>query len=75
MMRILCREPTKDELDVLSKYYRDQLKYFSANRHNAEQIINVGEYPKDQKKDVVQVAALMRVINTVYNLEEAIVKS
>jgi hypothetical protein len=75
MVRILCREPSKDELDVLVKYYNDQVKYFRANKPNAEKTINVGEYPKDPKKDVVQVAALMRVINTVYNLEETIVKS
>jgi hypothetical protein len=75
VVRILCREPSKDELDVLVKYYDDQVKYFRANKPNAEKTINVGEYPKDHKKDVVQVAALMRVINTVYNLEETIVKS
>ena len=75
VIRILCREPSKDELDVLLKYYYDQVKYFGVNKHNAEMTINVGEYPKDPTKDVVQVAALMRVINTIYNLEETIVKS
>jgi hypothetical protein len=75
MLRILCREPSKDELNVLLKYYNDQVNYFRVNKHNAEKTISVGEYPKDPQKDVVQVASLMRVINTIYNLEEAIVKS
>jgi len=36
--------------------------------------LKVGEYPLSEKEDKNQLAAMMKVVNTIYNLEEAIVK-
>jgi hypothetical protein len=41
----------------------------------AEDLIAVGEYPIPQKVDKVILAAMMQVVSTIYNLEEAITKS
>ncbi|MCF3108308.1 PSD1 and planctomycete cytochrome C domain-containing protein [Niabella sp. CC-SYL272] len=72
---ILCRRPTATEMDILKKYYADQLQVFNSKKKEAERTIAVGEYPHHSKpSDIVKTAALMRVINMIYNMEEAIVK-
>jgi hypothetical protein len=37
--------------------------------------LSVGEYPQDGKLDANATAALMKTIETIYNLEEAIEKT
>ncbi|WP_300601265.1 PSD1 and planctomycete cytochrome C domain-containing protein [Niabella sp.] len=72
---ILCRKPGSREMDVLNSYYDDQLKLFGANRAIAEQTIATGEYPHHgNPAGIAKTAALMRVINMIYNMEETIVK-
>ncbi len=73
--RIICRMPDKKELDILKNYFTDQLQQFKQKKLDAAATINVGEYPYDDKADVNTTAALMKVINTIYNMEEAITKS
>ncbi len=73
--RIICRKPDKKETDILKSYYADQLQQFKEKKLNAEVTIKVGEFPQDEKADVNATAALMKVISTIYNMEEAITKS
>ena len=73
--RIICRMPDPKELDILKNYFTDQLQQFKQKKLDAAATINVGEYPYDDKADVNTTAALMKVINTIYNMEEAITKS
>ncbi|WP_035361107.1 PSD1 and planctomycete cytochrome C domain-containing protein [Dyadobacter alkalitolerans] len=70
---IVCRKPSDKELDVLSAYYDKQLQ--SIKPEKAEKMVTVGEYPLTKKVDKKAQAALMRVISTIYNLEETITKS
>jgi hypothetical protein len=70
---IVCRNPSEKELDVLSQYYSQQLKTMKAE--TAEKMIAVGEYPLIKNLDKKTLASLMRVISTIYNLEETITKS
>ncbi len=72
--RIVCRKPSAKELDLLVDYYNDQLNQFKQKKLDAAVTLKVGEYPHDKKMDQDQLAALMKVVNTIYNLEEAIVK-
>jgi hypothetical protein len=60
-------------MGVLTAYYTKELKHIT--RPRAEKILAVGEYPIPEKTDKITLAALMRVVNTMYNLEEAITKS
>ncbi|HUM66266.1 MAG TPA: DUF1553 domain-containing protein, partial [Chitinophagaceae bacterium] len=71
--RIICRKPSEKELTLLSEYYKEQLDQFTQKKLNATATLRVGEYPLNTKLDMNQSAALMKVVNTIYNLEEAIV--
>ncbi len=73
--RIICRMPDKKETDILKTYFTQQLQQFKEKKLDAAATIKVGEYPKDNKVDVNETAALMKVISTIYNMEEAITKS
>jgi len=72
---IVCRQPTEKEVELLKKYYNEEASMFSKQKDNAAKVLNVGEFPHEAKADTVRAAALMRVINTLYNMEETITKS
>jgi len=70
---IVARKPTAKEVTILSEYYRNELKSLTISR--AEKALAVGEYPIPKTLDTVQLAAMMRIVSTIYNLEETITKS
>lgn len=73
--RIVCRAPSENELKVLIGYYNEEVSAFAKNKKQAEKILNVGEFPHVEKIPADQTAALMRVISTLYNMEETITKT
>lgn len=73
--RILCREWKPEEKHLLSDYYQEEYLFFQANPEDADQLLTVGEYPRDHTLPLPETAALMQVIHTLYNLEEAIMKT
>lgn len=70
---IVCRRPEKKELDVLMKYYQKQKE--TMNEETAAKTLHVGEYPVDKSIDQKALAAFMRVVSAIYNLEETIMKT
>lgn len=73
---IICRKPAEKEINLLNSYYKDQLALFNSKKELAEKTIRAGEYPYDHNaSDIAAIAALMRVINLIYNMEEAIVRA
>lgn len=70
---IMCRMPNAKELGILTAYYNDQLK--TLNKKDAQKVLSVGEYPIPQNIDKVMLAAMMKTVDTIYNLEEAITKT
>ena len=72
---IVCRHPTKKESTVLADYYKDQLGLFRNKQLNARQALSVGEYPQASTEDPDATAALMKVIELIYNLEETITRT
>jgi hypothetical protein len=70
---IICRKPNEKELAILNSYYSDQLK--TMDKRAADKLLNVGEYPIPANMDKVTLASMMKVIDTIYNLEEAITKT
>jgi len=72
--RIICRSPEQKEMVVLLDYWKGQEAYFTSNPGAVEATVNVGEYKKE-KTTGVSVAAMMRVIQVIYNMDEAITKS
>jgi hypothetical protein len=71
---IICRQPSATEKKILKAYYDEQLQLFQQNKLNAAVTLKVGEYPLNKQLNAQQLAAIMKTINTIYNLEEAIVK-
>jgi hypothetical protein len=72
---IVCRKPTAQELTTLSQYYDTELSEFRKNPSAARATLAAGEYPHLANPDTTATAALMRVIDTLYNLEETITKT
>ncbi len=72
---ILCRQPKDEELKLLLKYYSETEIGFAKNSNKAKELLNAGEYPHEPIEDVKSLAALMQVIHTMYNMEEAITKT
>jgi hypothetical protein len=72
---IVCRQPKKNELIILIKYFNDEEKVFGESKERARELINVGEYPRSKIDDFVSLASLMQVIHMIYNMEESITKT
>ena len=72
---ILCRAPEKVELEKLVAYFAQEKEEFKNTPTKAKQFIEIGEYQHEKIDDVVSLAALMQIVQTIYNLDEAITKS
>jgi hypothetical protein len=72
---IICRKGDSKEIDVLNAYYDNEVKLFQSNPENADKLIEIGEYKHEETADNASLAALIEVIMTIYNMEEAIVRS
>lgn len=72
---IICHQPNAMELKILSDYYTEQLQLFTVKKLDAGKILAAGEYPHNDKSDKNKSAALMKIIITIYNMEEAIIKT
>jgi hypothetical protein len=70
---IICRKPKEQELAILNSLYNDELK--TMDKATATKVLNVGEYPIPDNLNKVTLAAMMKVVSTIYNLEEAITKT
>ena len=73
--KIICRKPSAKEEKLLDDYYAAQVQLFQQKKLNAAATLQVGEYPLNKNADIIQTAALMKVINIIYNMEEAIMKT
>lgn len=72
--RIVCRQPTAKELEILTGYYKQQHSLFTTQKLNAATTLSIGMYRQIGKPDAAT-AALMKVINAIYNLEETLSKT
>jgi hypothetical protein len=70
---IMCRHPQEKELAILTAYYNNELK--GMNKADAQKLLSVGEFPIPANLDKVTLAAMMKVVDAMYNLEEAITKT
>lgn len=72
---IVCRKPKAEEVTLLMNYYKAEKTNFAQAPDQAEKFVQAGEYPRSSESDVVALAALMQVVHTIYNLDEAITKT
>lgn len=72
---IICRLPSNKEKTILQDYYNEQLQLFASKKLNAAETLKIGESLVNNKTDLNNSAALMKVISTIYNMDEAITKT
>ncbi|MBE7169434.1 MAG: PSD1 domain-containing protein [Williamsia sp.] len=72
---IVCRKPLPRESQILQGYYGEQWGQFKAKKLDAAATISTGEYAMPAHPDGDSMAALMKVIEAIYNLEESITKT
>jgi hypothetical protein len=72
---IICRKPSKKEKEILTTYYLEQLALFNNQKLNAEKTLAIGKSSINKQVDLNESAALMKVVSTIYNMEEAITKT
>ncbi len=72
---IICRKTNSKEKEILTTYFADQLQLFQQKKADAKATVKAGEYPEKEIADINTFAALMKTVNTIYNMEEAITKS
>jgi len=70
---IVSRRPSEKEIEVLLNYYSRETG--SMDEVTAKKTLAVGEYPLPEKYNAIELAAMMRVVSTIYNLEETVTKS
>jgi hypothetical protein len=72
---IVCRKPSDKEMKILEGFYNEELQLYQQKKLDAKATITIGELPANEKVDTQKTAALMKTIQTIYNLEETITKT
>ena len=72
---IICRKTSDKEKEILFDYYTKEKDEFVKQPAKAESFLKAGEYKHEENINKTDAAALMQVIHTIYNMEEAITKS
>ena len=73
--RLLTSRPPDDgEVELLAGLYEEELNAFEADRRSALDLLSVGEYPRDERLDPAQLAALTVVASAMMNFDESVIK-
>jgi hypothetical protein len=70
-----ARTPTEKETAVLKRVYETQHTRFAKDKPAAEKLLKVGEAPRDEKLDAIDVAAWAMVANAILNLDEVVTRN
>ncbi|MEI6239419.1 MAG: PSD1 and planctomycete cytochrome C domain-containing protein [Planctomycetia bacterium] len=72
--RVLGRKPTAYDLDALERMHGRQLEIYGTDTDAANQLLAVGESPRDKSLDPAGHAALTSVCLAIFNLDEALTR-
>jgi hypothetical protein len=72
---IICRKANEKEKQILFDYYKSEKEKFLQQPAKARSFLTAGEYKHEPVSNQAEAAALMQVVHTIYNMEEAITKS
>jgi hypothetical protein len=72
---IICRNGSDKEIDILNGYFETEKSILQKSPGQANKLIAMGEYKHLSIDDKAGLAAMIEVIMTIYNMEEAIVKA
>lgn len=73
--KILCRQARPEELEVLNRYYQNEHRMLKKQPQKLKSLLQIGEIKTAVGNAALDVAALMQVMQLIYNLEEAIVRT
>jgi hypothetical protein len=73
--RIICRKPSSEEIKILSGYFEESVLKARTDKNSSQKLTGYGEFPVKTSADEAEVYGLMKLILTVYNMDEAIVKT
>src|SRR5262249_31196528 len=69
-----ARPPRPVELKILSAGFEEHLEEYRTDKQAALKLVSVGEYPRDKKVNVSELAAYTAVCSLILNLDEVITK-
>ena len=72
---IICRKASSKEKAILTNYFNEQLALFKNKKLDAEKTLTIGASLINKQVDLAMSAALMKVVSTIYNMDEAITKT
>lgn len=72
---IVCRKPDAKEKEMLLPFFEREKNKLIQSPEKVDQLLNAGEYKHLAVTNKTETAALMQVIHTIYNLEEAVAKT
>ena len=71
---LTCRNPSDDEERVLMKLFEEQKARFAANPDGLKKYLQVGHSKIDESSQSIELAALTAVANTLFGLDECMMK-
>jgi hypothetical protein len=71
---LTSRAASPAEREILLKLYHDQRQKFAESPAEAQALLAVGEAPRDEKLDVVELAATAIVVRLLFNFDECVTK-
>ena len=71
---VLSRQPTANELAVLTKLYNDYYVEFKKDPEAAKKLLSAGESPRNQTLDMNELGAWTMVVHLILNLSETVTK-
>ncbi|MEO2014004.1 MAG: DUF1553 domain-containing protein [Fuerstiella sp.] len=72
--RVTSRLPTASERDVLLQAYQRYFKSFEDDPQAAEELLSVGESPRDRNLEATELAAWTTLMSVILNLDEVVTK-
>lgn len=70
--RVTARRPSEAEVALLSELLDKNRQHFQSHPEAAEQLVAVGEYPRNSELDPAEVASLSLIANLLLNSDEAV---
>jgi hypothetical protein len=69
-----ARPPKPEEAAILLEAFRRNEDRFTSKPEAAQKFVSAGEYPRDPKQDVIELAAYTSVTSLILNLNETVMK-
>ncbi len=72
--RVTCREPSTDEMNILSAGFEKNLATFRKDPDAAGKLVSIGSAPRDPSLDTAELAAYTMTSSIILNLDETVTR-